>query len=345
MKLRAYLLRRLIFLLPQLLGILAVTFIIVRMMPGDPARIMAGPLVPDEGVELIRKRMGLIGPLPYQFIHYVKNVFQGDLGNSWVTGNPVMRDIMVRLPATLELIVLALLVSLFIMLPIGIKSVSFSLGEGSWGKKLSGKTLFGYGMTAGAFPDFWLSLILIFVFYAVLGWAPAPIGQLDIGVLPPPRITGMYVVDSLLVGNWAAFTSSLTRLILPVFVLAFVYGGSVIKVAIVTARDIQGSGFVNFAKVCGLPAPTIQKYVTRSVYPPVATIVAVNFGFLIGGAALVESVFSWGGFGQYAIQSVINSDFAAVQGVVLVSAIINLIAYFLVDMVYYWVDPRIKTLG
>ena len=155
----------------------------------------------------------------------------------------------------------------------------------------------------------------------------------------------MYLIDSLLTGNWASFTSHLKHLILPVFVLTFVYGGVVAKIAIVAAGDINKSAFVNFAKVCGLSMATIERYVTRSIYPPVATITAVSFAFLIGGAVLVETVFSWGGFGQYAVQSVVNADFAAIQGVVLVSALINLVVYMLVDVVYFWVDPRIKSLG
>jgi ABC-type dipeptide/oligopeptide/nickel transport system permease component len=342
LKLLPYLGRRAAFFLPQVLGILLITFILVRMIPGDPARLMAGPLMTEEGVELIRQQMGLTEPLPVQFILYVKNAFQGDLGNSWVTGNPVMTDIATRLPATMELLGLTLLVVFFIMLPIAIKSAS--AGKGLI-QNVAKKVFFGYGMAATALPDFWLALILIFVFYAVLGWAPAPVGQLDIGVAVPARITGMYLIDSLLTGNWAAFQSSLTHLILPVFVLAFVYGGAACKIAIVAASNLRKSAFVNFAKVCGLSVATIERYVTRASYPPVATFTAVTWAFLIGGAVLVETVFSWAGFGQYAVQAVINSDFAAIQGVVLVSAVMCLIMYILVDMIYFWVDPRVRSIG
>lgn len=337
-----YMGKRIIFILPQVIGIVLITFILVRLVPGDPAKLMAGPRVSERGLELIREKMGLTGPLPLQFINYIKNIFQGDLGKSWFTGNPVMTDIVMRLPATLELISLALLVTFFIMLPVAIRSVS--LGKGLI-KGIARKTLFGYGMAAGAFPDFWLSLLLIFVFYVMLGWVPPPVGQLAIGIPPPDRITGMYLIDSLLVGNWTAFKSCLAHLILPVFVLAFVYGGGIIKIAIVAASQLIKSPFVDFAKVSGLNTATIQGYVTRSVYPPVATMTAISFGFLLGGAVLVEMVFSWGGFGQYAIQSVINADFAAIQGVVFIAALLNLFIYISVDLIYFWVDPRIKSLG
>jgi len=326
MRFLSYLGRRALFFLPQIVGILLVTFIFVRMIPGDPAKLMAGPLMPEEGVELIRERMGLNKPLPIQFFYYIRNVAHGDLGVSWYTGNPVMDDIRVRLPATIELLGLALLATFLIMLPIAIKSAS--MGKGVV-QRVSRKVFYGYGMAASAFPDFWLGLILIFIFYAVLGWAPAPVGQLDIQLSAPTRITGMHLVDGLLTGNWPVFISSLTHLILPVFVLTFVYGGVICKMAIVTATEVQNSEHINFAKVSGL----------------VATITAVTWAFLIGGAVLVETVFSWGGFGQYAVQSIINSDFAAIQGVVLISALLNLIIYILVDMIYFWVDPRIKSLG
>lgn len=341
-KLLPYLGRRAISVLPQILGVLAFTFVVVRLIPGDPAKLMAGPLISEEGVEQIRERMGLTGPLPVQFAVYMRNVFRGDLGSSWYTGNTVRSDIVARLPATVELIILSLLVTFFIMLPIALRSVA---PGGGIRKKIASRTLFGYGMAAGAFPDFWLALVVVFVFYATLHWAPSPMGQLDMHVLSPSRITGMYLFDSLFTGNWPAFKSSLIHLVLPVFVLAFVYGGGILKVAIVESNKTQRSQFVNFARVCGLPQHIIQAYISRAIYPSVVTISGLVFGFLLGGAVLVESVFSWGGFGQYAVQSVVNSDFAAIQGVVIVAAIVNLIVYIMVDLTYFLIDPRIKSLG
>lgn len=342
MKFLPYALRRVAFFVPQVLGVLVVTFILVRLIPGDPARLMAGPLMPEAGVELIREKMGLTGPLPVQFIHYVQRVFQGDLGSSWYTGNPVITDIAMRLPVTVEILVLALLVTFFILLPLGIKAVS--LGA-SLTKRVAGRGFFLYGMAAAAFPDFWLALILIFIFYAVLGWAPAPGGILDIGMARPMQITGMYLVDSLLTGNWATFISSLKHYILPVFTLAFVYGGGIVKIAMVNATRVQRAEFINFARVSGLSLSTIQGYVTRLVYPPVVTYTAVCFAFLIGGVVLIETVFSLGGFGQYAVQAITMTDYAAIQGVVLISALINLAVFVLVDMMYFWLDPRIRTLA
>ena len=341
-KILPYLGRRALFIGPQIFGVLLLVFVFVRLIPGDPARLMAGPFVNDAALGRLRESWGLSDPLHIQFSIYVKNIFQGDLGSSWYTGNPVLTDIMIRLPATAELIILALLASFIFLLPIGLKSVS---PGGGAGKKIAGKGLFAYGMAAGAFPDFWLALLLILIFYAVLGWAPPPTGQLDIAMSAPTRITGMYLVDSLITGNWIVFKASLSHLILPVFTLTFVYGGGILKIGIVESEKIQRSKFINFAKVSGLPLSQIQRYITRAVQPSVATMTAVTFGFLIGGAVLVETVFSWGGLGQYAVQSVINSDYAAVQGVVLVLAVINLFIYIVVDILYFLIDPRIKNLG
>lgn len=337
-----YILKRILFVVPQLFGVVLVTFLAVRLIPGDPARIMAGALVDEAGVSLIRERMGLSGTLWEQFFAYVANLIRGDLGNSWVTGNPVLEDIKARLPATLQLVVLALAVSLLVMVPLGIKS-----GSGSQGilGRVRTHLLTGYGMAAGAFPDFWLALILIYVFYVVLGIAPPPTGQIDLSMSMPPSITGFSLIDAVLAGDWYAFASIAERLVLPVLVLAFVYGGGILKVAITSAAAIRKSEFVNYAELNGVSPRIVDKMIARASYPAIATFSAVIFGYLVGGTVLVESVFSWGGFGQYAVQSVINSDFTAIQGVVLVAAVLNLIAYMLVDICYYYIDPRIKDLG
>lgn len=334
-----YIGKRLIFVIPQLFGVILITFITVRMIPGDPARIMAGPLVDEKGVALIRERMGFSGTLWEQFATYINNILHGDLGNSWVTGNPVLYDIKMRLPATLQLIILALIISLFVMVPLGIKSITSTKGASG---SIINKILIGYGMAAGAFPDFWFALILIFIFYVTFAIAPPPTGQIDIGVSMPESITGFSLIDSLISGNFNSFKSIVSRHVLPVIVLAFVYGGGILKVALTSTSSIQKSEFINYFKINGLSSEYRRRYITRAAYPTIATFTAVIFGFMVGGAVLVESVFSWGGFGQYAVQSVINSDFTAIQGVVLISAVLNIIAYILVDIVYLYIDPRIK---
>ena len=342
MRIVKYIGRRLLFILPQLLGVFVLTFFAARAIPGDPARIMAGSLISPEGLEAVRERMGLAGTYWQQFVRYITNLFKGDMGNSWVTGNAVIYDIKIRLPATLQLIVLALILVLVVMVPIALSSINSSKSVGS---KVAKKVLTGYGMAAGAFPDFWLALILVFVFYAKLRIVPSPVGQASLLVGLPKTITGFSIIDALLTANWASLKTVLGHMILPVVTLAFVYGGGIVKIAVNTASDLQKSNFVNYARISGMSSKNINKYVKKASYPAIATFTAVVFGFLVGGAVLIEQVFSWGGFGQYAVQSIINSDFNAIQGVVLVAAILNLIAYIVVDIVCLVVDPRIKNIG
>lgn len=335
------LVKRILYIIPQFIGTVVVIFFVVRLMPGDPARLMSGTNVSKEGVELMRERMGLSGPVYVQFWNYFKNLFKGDLGKSWVTGNQVLEDILNKLPSTLELIILSLIIILGILLPIALKSIS---EEDSWIKKFLGKTLFVYGLSAGSFADFWVALILILIFYAKLGWAPAPVGQLPIG-MSVPTVTGMMLIDSLLNNNTVAFLSHIKALVLPVLVLSFIFGAGIIKMTLVTAMSVQKSDFIKYARVCALPANKINSYTKRATLPSTITISAIIFGYMIGGAVMIEIVFSWGGIGQYAVQSVTQLDYAAIQGVVLILAIINIVIYFIVDVVYLIVDPRIESLG
>ena len=342
MRILKYLGRRLMFIIPQLLGVFVLTFFAARAIPGDPARIMAGSLISEEGLEAVRDRMGLSGTYWEQFVRYVKNILHGDLGNSWVTGNAVLDDIKQRLPATLQLIILALIIVLLIMVPIALKSMNSSKTVGA---RISQKALTGYGMAAGAFPDFWLALILIFAFYASWHITPSPVGQASLTIGTPQVITGFTIIDAILTANWKSLGTVLSHLVLPVVTLAFVYGGGIVKITVNSAGEFQKSNFINYARISGMSNKKVNQYVKRASYPPIATMTAVVFGFLIGGAVLIEQVFSWGGFGQYAVSAIINSDFNAIQGVVLVIAVLNLLAYIIVDIIYMVVDPRITNVG
>lgn len=330
-----YVLRRLAYLLPQALGVSAVTFVLVRLLPGDPAFAIAGPAASEQALANIRSRMGLDRPLLEQFLLYMRDLTRGDLGTSWVTGNAVTDDLLVRVPATLELITLGLLISLLVGIPIGIIA---AIGRGRAAKKGTAT----YGLLAGAIPDFWLGLILVYVLFYLLGWAPSPLGRLDLAVAAPDRITGFLSVDSLLTGNWPAFRSAVAHLVLPVVTLVFVYMAPIVKMTRSTVEQVYESEFVEYLRLQGLSERTIVRRALKSAMPPVITIVGVLFGFLLGGAVLVESVFSWGGAGQYAVQSIVSSDYAAIQGFVLFAAAFTLVVYLLVDLAYFAVDPRLR---
>lgn len=335
MRMLRYIGRRLIFVVPQLVGITFITFFLIRLIPGDPAYKIAGVAASPETIAEIHRKLGLDRPILEQYWLYIQRVIQGDLGTSWYTSNPVLVDLVHRLPATLELVTLGLLLSVIIMVPLGVVTALNPRGPAS-------KGTFFYGMLAGSLPDFWLGLILVFVFYVSLGWAPAPMGRIGLIVTPPNFITGMYLIDSLLTGEWEALKSSLSHLVLPLVTLVFVYGGLILKMTQRTMASTLDSNFIHHARASGLKAHRIIYYAFKNTLPPVITITGVEYVYLLGGAVLVETVFGWGGAGQYAVQSIVNSDFAALQGFVLVAAIFSMIIYLSVDILYFAIDPRIK---
>ena len=202
--------------------------------------------------------------------------------------------------------------------------------------------VFVYGMMAGSLPDFWFALLAIYVFFFKLGWLPGPMGRIDLMVSKPDDITGLYTVDSLLTGNWEAFGSAASQLVLPVAVLTFVYMPLVLKNTQSAMQEMLGSEFVTYARAAGLPRIVQWRYALVNALPPVITVTGILTWFLLGGAVLVETVFAWGGLGQYAVQSVVNSDYAALQAVVLLSAVFTMVVFLLVDLAYFVIDPRIK---
>lgn len=327
--------QRLLFVVPQLVGILFVSFLLVKLIPGDPAVLMLGPFATPEGLARLRAELGLDRTVVEQFLIYLGNVLQGDLGTSWQTTMPVTSDLAQRFPATLELVTLGLLVALAIGLPLGVAGARYKRGLLRTGADY-------YGLLAGALPDFWLGLVLIYVFYTMMGWAPAPLGRIDFAVIPPEPVTGALLVDSALAGNWQAFRSAAGHLVLPVLTLGLVNAGPILKMTQATTERMLDSDFSRYAELCGLPRKVVVRQALRNALPSVITIVSVLYGFLLGGAVLVEIVFSWGGAGQYAVQGVLNADLNPVLGFVLYSAVLSLFIYLLVDLLYFLIDPRTR---
>jgi ABC-type dipeptide/oligopeptide/nickel transport system permease component len=330
---------RLLVLVPQLLLISIITFTLVRMLPGDPARLELGPLAPQEGVELLRHQLRLDKPLPEQYVVYIQRLLQGDFGRSWVNSSSVAQDLLVRAPATLELITAGMLIVLVLMVPIAILSASRSRG---WLAGTTRRISFGYGLLAGALPDFWLGLVLIFVFFSVLGWAPGPEGRLAILDLPPERVTGFYVVDTLLAGNFDTFRSALSHLAMPAVTLAFVYGGPIFKMVRASMETALHADYTIYAEALGLPRRTVLLWAMRNAAPPAIVLTGVVAGYLLGGAVLIETVFNLNGLGQYAVQSITTADYAPIQGFVLVAAVFTMMVYLIVDLLQFMVDPRMS---
>lgn len=331
-----YLGMRLAFAVPQLFGITLVAFFLLKLIPGDPAPMMLGPLATAEAVAKLRAEMGLDQPLPQQFLMYLGRLLHGDLGRSWQTTNPVLVDLMQRLPATLELVTLSLLVAIAVGLPLGLAA----------GRKPDGKVARladTYSVTAGALPDFWLALVLIFVFYSVFRIVPPPIGRLDFAIFPPPTITGSYILDALFAGNLDAFRAAAAQLLLPVATLAIIYTVPILSMVRATVERLNETDFIRFANAKGLTPSRVSRHALRNALPSVVTVIGVLYGTLIGSVVLVEVVFAWGGAGQYAVSAVLNADINASLGFILMAAVISLLVHLVVDFVALILDPRIRS--
>jgi peptide/nickel transport system permease protein len=330
-----YIARRVVLLVPQLFVVSVIVFFLIRLLPGDPAYLLAGQFATQERIAEVRHDLRLDRPLLDQYAIYVTRVAHGDFGTSWRTSQSVLTDVAQRLPATLELVILSGVGAVVIGVPVGIWTAVRRKG-------VIDRILFGYGMLAGSVPDFWLGLILIFVFFSVLNWVPGPIGQLDPIFEAPPRITGMLAVDALLAGQWDTFASAASHLVLPVATLTIVYMSLIIKNVRATMQEMLESEFVQHARALGL-SPVMQlRYAIRNAMAPLVTVIGIMFWFMLGGAVLVETVFAWDGLGQYAVESVVNSDYAPLQAFVLIAAVFTMVVFLLVDLAYFLIDPRIK---
>ena len=222
MLLLRYIARRIPYVIPQLFGIILVSFFMVKLIPGDPAVMMLGPMASEQSLTALRDKMGLSKPLWQQFFYYIRDVIHGDFGTSWQTTRPVTEDLFQRFPATLELVTFGLLLALVIGFPLGVAAARLRSGPVR-------KFADYYGLLAGAMPDFWLALVLIYIFYTQLGWIAAPLGRIDMAVVPPKTITGSLVIDSLLTGNFDALSSSFGHLVLPVLTLGIINAGPILK--------------------------------------------------------------------------------------------------------------------
>ncbi len=320
---------------PALIGIVIVTFLLTRALPGDPAAYFAGPAANAESIAEIRKQLGLDRSLPEQFVIYLGDLATGDLGKSISTGQPVVTDLVARLPASLELTIFALLFSASIAIPLGILAATRpnSLVDHAC----------RFVTTAGvSLPTFFTGLALIYVFYYLLDWAPAPIGRLDITYLSPPHVTGFYTIDALLDGDLETFRAALAQLILPAVTLGLFTLAPLARMTRASMLQVLGSDFVRTARAAGLSGrKVLYTYAFRNALLPVITTLGMVFSFTLGANVLVEKVFAWPGIGSYAIEALVVSDYAAVQGFVLAMAVLFVALNLVIDMIYTFIDPRV----
>src|SRR6201989_1652894 len=328
--------KRMLIAVPSLVGVVIVTFLLTRALPGDPAAYFAGPAATKEAIEQIRVKLGLEKPLSLQFIHYVSDLARGDLGNSLTTGQPVAHEIKTRLPASAELTLLGLIVSMAIAVPLGIMAATRP------------NSLIDHACrvisTAGvSLPVFFTGLILVYVFYYLLGWALAPLGRLDVFFSPPPHVTGFYLIDSLIAGEGEVFIASLKQLVLPALTLGIFALAPIARMTRASMLAVLASDFVRTARASGLaPLTVVVTYAFRNAMLPVVTTLGLVFSFLLGANVLVENVVAWPGIGSFEVEALIASDFAPLQGFVLTMAVMYVALNLVIDILYGVIDPRVR---
>ena len=329
-------LTRLLSALPNLLGVVVITFILTRALPGDPAAYFAGAAATQEAIAQVRSQLGLDKPLLEQFFLYVAGLAHGDMGLSLTTGQPVAQELLARLPASLEMVLLALLLACAIALPLGVLAAT---RPGSWIDQLCRLLT-----TAGvSLPTFFTGLLLAYVFYFLLGCAPAPLGRLDPMFSPPPTITGLYLVDAALAGDPAMWWASLKQLILPVLTMAIFVLAPIARMTRASMLSVLSADFIRTARASGLSSTTVLvTYALRNALLPVVTTLGMVFGFMLGSSVIVEKVFGWPGVGSYAIDALTASDYAPVQGFVLAMGVLFVLLNLLVDLLYGLIDPRVS---
>jgi len=321
---------------PSLIGVVIVTFLLTRMLPGDPAAYFAGPAATPQAIQEVRVKLGLDKPMIQQFGRYVADLAHGDLGSSLTTGQPVVAELRTRLPASAELTLFGLLLSVAIAVPLGILAATRPNSLLDHACRIIS--------TAGvSLPVFFTGLILIYVLYYLLGWAPAPLGRLDVFYTAPPQVTGFYLIDSLIAGDPETFTAALKQLILPALTLGVFSLAPIARMTRASMLAVLSSDFVRTARANGLSSWTvIITYAFRNAMLPVITTLGMVFSFLLGANVLVEKVFAWPGIGSYAVEALLASDFAPVQGFVLTMAVMYVALNLIIDIVYGLIDPRVR---
>lgn len=321
---------------PSLFGVLVIAFVLTRALPGDPAAFLAGPAASQEAIEEIRATLELDRGLLAQFVDYTESVFKGDLGSSWSTGQPVLTELISRMPASIELTLLGLVIAIAVAVPLGVISAT---RPGSWVDHCCRLLT-----TAGvSLPIFFTGLLLVYVFYFLLGWAPAPMGRLSLFSDAPPGITGFFLLDSLLAGQWALFWEALRHIALPAINLGIFALAPIARMTRASMLGVLSSDFVRTARSHQLPPRKIlYGYALHNAMLPVITTLGMVFSFLLGANVLVEKVFSWPGVGSFALEAVVISDYAAVQGFVLAMGIFYVFLNLVIDIVYGLVDPRVR---
>jgi peptide/nickel transport system permease protein len=330
----AFLLKRIILLIPSLVGVTLMVFVISHVVPADPVGIALGPEATQEQINAMREAWGLNKPLYVQYGIFLKNLVQGDLGYSLVSKRAVTEELRYYFPATFELTTASMVLSIILGIFIGIVSAVYR------NRPLDHLTrtycLFGISM-----PVFWLGLLLLLLFYVKLGWLPGG-GRIADGI-QVERISGFLILDSLLTANWEALGSALLHLILPAFCLSSSFLATISRIARSSVLRVIREDYVRTARAKGVPEFLVMgKHVLRNSLLPVITISGILYGQLLGGAVLTETIFSWPGMGRYVVRSILHLDFQPILGFTVLVAVLYALANLVVDLLYSVVNPQIR---
>lgn len=329
-----YIARRIALMVVVVVGMSVITFVLTRVVPGNPARLLAGPHARQAQVDALAKEYHLNGSIPEQYWIYVKGVAHGDLGKSVTTRHPVLDDLRQYLPATIELTLAAFTLTVLIGVPLGMLSAMKRGSLLDHGSRL-------LSITGVSMPVFWLGLVLQVLLYQKAAILPAGgrLGTLDV---TPNRVTGSYLVDSILAGDLGLFWTSFVHLVLPAATLAFGSLAVVTRMMRASVLETMHADFVRTARAKGIrESRVLSRHVFKNAFIPTLTVLSLQVGYLLAGNFLVESVFNWPGIGLYAVNAIKNLDYAAIMGVTLVVSVIYLGVNLVVDVLYVVLDPRI----
>ncbi len=334
-----YVLRRLVISVITVLGLSIVVFFISHVLPGDPAAARLGPDATPADISALRAKYGLDDPILVQLGRFLGGLFRGDLGTSISTGRPITTELFARLPATLELATAGLIVAIVIGFPLGMLAASRR-------GRVPDVVARVFAILGSSMAPFWLGLLLIFWLFSTAQIFPGPVGRLSIGSVPPPQLTGSYVIDSVLTGNWATAGDALSYLALPALTLGIGASAAIVKMVRSSMIATATSGYVRTAIAYGVkPSTVLWNDRLRNAMLQVLTAIGLVFGFLLGGNVIVEQLFSWPGMGSLAYNAVKANDLELLQGYVIVIGAIYIALNLVVDIVYGLVDPRIRLGG
>ncbi|MEM0141599.1 MAG: ABC transporter permease [Thermoplasmatales archaeon] len=327
---------RTISLIPTVLGVLVITFILSHVIPGNPALILIGPEVNGAELKVLENELGLNKPLYVQFYIYLVQLAHFNLGYSYILGHPVIYEIDSRFPVSFELAIATMIIGLPLGILLGIYAALRSNTYADHATRVG--SLLGISL-----PVFWIEIVFILVFFSYLHVAPAPLGELSPSLTPPYRITGMMIVDSLITGNFPDFLNSLWHIVLPAVSLSLAIIATLSRVVRSSMLEVINKDYMRTAFAIGLPRKIlINKYALKNALLPTITVAAILTGGLMGGVVLTESVFSWPGLGLYAVNAIEELDYPSVMGVVLVSGLLYVLVNFIADILYGYIDPRVR---